>query len=154
MKVSEVMCRQVTTVSPNTPVRNLWKLIFTNKINAVPVIDSKKIIVGIVAKDDLLTLLYPNYEEFIADFTSGSDFEEMERKVRNIGNKIAKDIMKKNVICVHEHIPLMRALSRMIVHHIDQLPVLSQTNKLVGIITKGDIFKALFRKRLAVVYRK
>ena len=35
---------------------------------------------------------------------------------------------------------VMRALSRMIVRHVDQLPVLNDEDEVVGVITKGDIF--------------
>jgi CBS-domain-containing membrane protein len=122
-------------------------------VNAVPVIDARGNIAGIVAKDDLLSLLYPNYDEYVSDFTSVSDLEEMERKVKNIGTTPVRDIMKKRVVYAHAGIPIMRALSRMIVQHVDQLPVLSDDNRIIGIISKGDIFKALFKHRLASVFK-
>ena len=148
MIVKHAMSRHIALVNPTTPVKEIWKLIFSKKINAVPVVDARNRLQGIIAKDDLLTLLYPNYEEYISDFTSASDFEEMEKKVRNIGQKTAGDIMKRRVIFTWEETPLMRALSRMIVRHVDQLPVLSQDYKVVGMITKGDIFYALFKKKI------
>jgi CBS domain-containing protein len=78
----------------------------------------------------------------------------MEKKVRNIGQKTAGDIMKRRVIFTWEETPLMRALSRMIVRHVDQLPVLSQDYKVVGMITKSDIFDELFKHRLSATFRK
>jgi CBS domain-containing protein len=154
MIVKNAMSRHVTLVYPSTSIREIWKLIFSKKINAVPVVDARNRLQGIIAKDDLLTILYPNYEEYITDFTSASDFDEMEKKIRNIGQKTASDVMKRRVIYTWEETPLMRALSRMIVRHVDQLPVLSEGNKVVGMITKGDIFGALFKHRLSVSFRK
>ena len=38
----------------------------------------------------------------------------------------------------------MRALARIIAHGIDQLPVVNDNAVVVGIVTKGGIFKALY----------
>jgi CBS domain-containing protein len=36
----------------------------------------------------------------------------------------------------------------MIVRRLNQLPVLSVKNEVIGVVTKGDIFYAIFRKQL------
>jgi CBS domain-containing protein len=43
----------------------------------------------------------------------------------------------------------MRALSRMIVRNLAQLPVLDEKDRVVGVVTKGDIFYALFKQHFA-----
>jgi CBS domain-containing protein len=150
MHVSEVLHKNKTliTVKPTTVIKDLWKIIFSNHINSVVVVDNNKKLIGIVAKDDLLSMLYPKYNEFIADFESSADFEAMEREVINIGRIPVSDIMCKKVVYTRHDTLLMRALSRMIVHHVDQLPVLSENDQVIGILTKGDIFYALFKNKI------
>ena len=150
MKVHEIMSQGVVTVAAEATFKDLWKLIFRRHINAIPVVDKKKHLLGLVTKDDLLKSLYPNYQEYLEELTTVSDFEAMEEKVRDVAGKKAKDIMCKRVIYTREDAPIMRALSRMIVRRVNQLPVLSDRNGDVvsGMVTKGDIFKALFRKQL------
>ncbi len=149
MKVADVMSRRPTTVDADRMLRELWKLIFQKHINSLPVVDKKEKLVGIITKDDILHLFYPDYEDLVEDFFSVTDFEDMENKIDDLGSKKARDIMKKRVIYTRETTPIMRALSRMIVRNVNQLPVLSDDDRVVGMLTKGDVFYALFRSRVA-----
>ncbi len=147
MKVGEVMSKHVVTAKETATVRDLWKLLFAKHINAIPVVDAKKKIAGIVTKEDLLKALYPDYQEYFVDVTGISDFELMEEKVRDMGDtKIAK-IMCKRVIYTRDETPVMRALSRMIVRSLNQLPVITEDDEVIGMVTKGDIFYALFKNQ-------
>lgn len=148
MKVADVMSSSVFTVLPNTTVRELWKLLFVKHVNAVPVVDKEKTLVGIITKEDLLKSLYPDYQEYFINATGVGDFEIMEDKVRDMGNKKAAEIMCSKVIYTRADTPIMRVLSRMIVRSVDQLPVLSDNDNVIGMVTKGDIFIALFKKTL------
>ena len=149
MKVADVMSRRLTTVDADRTLRELWRIIFHKHVNAIPVIDKKGKLLGIITKDDILHLFYPDYEDLVEDFFAVSDFEEMENRIDELGSKRARDIMKKRVIFTREDCPIMRALSRMIVRNVNQLPVLSVDDVVAGMLTKGDIFYALFRSRLS-----
>lgn len=148
MNVSSVMSRRVTKAREHTTFRQLWRLIVRKKVNAVPVVDRANKLVGLVTKDDLLKSLYPDYREYLNEFSSTNDYEALERKIRDRMGLKAKDIMCTRVIFTFEDTPIMRALSRMIVRRVNQLPVLSDGGIVVGIVTKGDIFNALFQKHL------
>lgn len=149
MKVVDVMSRRTTTVDADRPLRELWRIIFKKRVNAIPVVDTKGKLLGIITKDDILHLFYPDYEDLVEDFFSVSDFEVMENKIDELGSKHARDIMNKRVIFTREDCPIMRALSRMFVRNFNQLPVVSDDDRLVGMVTKGDIFYALFRTRIS-----
>jgi CBS domain-containing protein len=147
MKVRDVMKTSVITVASSMLLRDLWKLIIKKRINSVLVVDKKGNLEGIVVREDLLAMIFPKYDEFISDFESAADFNEMESHVRTIGNKKASDVMKTKLIFAHEDTELIRALSRMIVHHVEQLPVVTKNEKVIGIVSKNDIFSSLFRTR-------
>src|SRR3989344_5496544 len=148
MKVGDVMSRRVITVGPEEKLRELWKIIFKARINAVTVTDKQKKLLGIISREDVLKLLYPDYEDLVEDFFSITDFEEMEKRIDALGSKKARDIMHRRVIFTREDSPNMRALSRMIVRRLNQLPVLDSNDRVVGMVTKGDIFYALVKSRL------
>lgn len=150
MKVSDIMSLSVVTVGPKAPLRDLWKAIFKKHIHALPVVDTKKKLLGIVSEEDLLKPLYPNYQEYIEDFIGADDFEDMEEKIYDVAKLTAQKVMSKKVIFTREETPVMRALSRMIVRNVRQLPVLSKVDTVIGVITKGDIFDALFTRHLAM----
>lgn len=150
MKVRDAMTTAAVTASSSMLLRDLWKLIIKKKVNSVLIVDSNTVLKGIIVREDLLSMIFPEYDEFIADFGSAADFKEMEDHVRLIGNKKTSEVMKTRIIFVHEDTELMRALSRMIVRHVDQLPVVSRNNTVLGIVTKSDIFSKLFRNRSKV----
>jgi len=148
MNVASVMSRHLTTTPPTTKVRELWRLLFVKHINSIPVVDRDHLLLGIITKEDLLKGLYPDYQEYFVDATGVADFEIMENKVKEMGNKKASDIMNTRVIYTREGTPMMRALSRMIVRSLNQLPVLSENDEVIGMVTKSDIFYALFKKSI------
>lgn len=148
MKVRDVMSKHVQSVGPTTPLRDLWKAIFKKHIHALPVVDREKKMIGIVVEEDLLTPLYPGYEGVIEDFVGASDFEQMEEKIHDLVKLKASDVMNKRIIFTRDDSPVLRALSRMLVHKVHQLPVVTEENVLIGIVTKGDIFDSLFKKHL------
>lgn len=154
MKVGDVMSQTPTTTSPGVKLRDLWQLIFKKNVNALPVVDPRNRLIGIVTKDDLLQKIYPEYGEFITDFESARDLDALEDKLRNITKSTARDIMCRRVIFTRLETPALRALSRMITRHVNQLPVLSSEEKVIGMVTKGDIFRALFEKNLKKVLKK
>lgn len=147
MLVHDVMSKNVLTAKETSTVRDLWKLLFAKHVNAIPVVDVKKKIVGIVTKEDLLKALYPDYQEYFVDVTGIADFELMEEKVRDMGDTKVSKVMCKRVIYTRDQTPVMRALSRMIVRSLNQLPVLSENDEVIGMVTKGDIFYALFKNQ-------
>jgi len=136
----------MVSVTPVATFKQVWRTIFRNKINAIPVIDTKKKLVGIITREELLERLYPSEQDLFSIDRVFPDFEEMEKKVAEFSALKAGNIMRKHVIFTHPGTPLMRALSRMIVRRINQMPVVSEDEILVGMITKGDIFYSLFKK--------
>lgn len=147
MKVKNAMSNKVDSVSPKTKVKELSKLIFLHHINGVPVLKGKKVI-GFITERDILHQFYPSMQEYMEDTVNEANFEKMEKKINRIFEMTADKIMSKHVISVHPDLPILEAQSLMFVHKIGRLPVVDDKSNIVGIISKGDIFKYLVGKRL------
>ncbi len=147
MKVAEVMSKHVDFVSENTKVEKLSLLIFGRGINGVPVCRNRKV-VGFVTERDILSKFYPSIQEYVEDPFHSSDFEGMEKKVHEIFEMSADQIMSKNPTTVTPETPLLRAQSLMFIEKVGRLPVVDDKGNLVGIIAKGDIFRALIGDKL------
>lgn len=147
MKVSDVMQKQVDFVTPETTVKDVARLIFGRNINGVPVCKGKKI-VGFITERDILRKFYPSMQEYVEDPVHTADFEGMEKNVSEILNLPAKEIMNEKVITVEVESPLMRAQSFMLVYRVGKLPVVDKNGNLVGIVTQGDIFRAVVGQQL------
>jgi CBS domain-containing protein len=155
MKVKHVMSRDIIFVSSRASFARLWEIIFKKDIHGLPVCEKGQLI-GIIAEEDLLGKLYPSYEDYITDFTNARKFEDMEGKLGRLTKLTAKDIMNRKIFLTYPDRPIMRALSKMILRKVRQLPVVEpgSGNKLVGMVTKGDIFDALFNSYLKIPGRK
>ena len=75
------------------------------------------------------------------------DFEEMEKKYADTLELVADDIMTKSVSSVTSDMPIMKAASLMCVRNIRRIPVVDN-GKLVGIISIGDVHKAIYQNTL------
>ena len=136
------------TVTSNTEFEKIWKLIFEKRISGIPVVDKKNILLGIIAEEDLITKLYPSYEQYFFDRQYSRNFEEMEKNIIKASKLVAKDIMNKKVYTTKEDAPIMKAASSMLIYKVNCLPVVkvkNEKNMLIGIICKGDIFSQLFK---------
>jgi CBS domain-containing protein len=108
------MTRQVVSVSPVTPVRQLARILTKNHISGVPVVDNRGKVVGIVSERDLI--------------------DGQGRRV--------KSIMNRNVIGVAEDASVQEIASLMATRHQKTLPVLRGT-RLAGIVSRADVIRAI-----------
>lgn len=145
MIVKLFMSTNVVAAEPSTPLPQIWKKFTTVRIHGLPVIDKDKKLLGIIAEEDILAKLFPDESELTELPLERED--EIEEKVAKLKKLTAQEIMSKKVYFTREDTNVMRALSRMIVRKVRMLPVLDDDDKIVGMISKGDIFRAVFKKR-------
>lgn len=147
MKVLDIMQRQIVTVAPTAPIQDVGKIIFGLQIAGVPVVKGKKLL-GLITQSDILHKLYPSYQEFMEDYVHAKDFEAMEEITEKILNLTAKDIMNKNVTTVPPDVPIMRVQSLMLTRGFGRVPVVDKKGNLLGIVSQGDIFRAVIGQKL------
>lgn len=147
MKVSDVMQKHVDFVDIDATILDVARLIFGRGINGVPVCQDKKV-VGFVTERDILAKFYPSVQEYMEDSVSSSNFEKMEEKTDDIFNLLASEIMSRNPAVITSDTPLLKAQSLMMVSEIGRLPVVDDKENLIGIVSKGDIFKAIVGKKM------
>ena len=62
MNAKDVMTTEVVTVSPETTVQDVAKILSEKGISGAPVVDANQRLVGIVSEGDLLHRAVANYE--------------------------------------------------------------------------------------------
>lgn len=53
----------------------------------------------------------------------------------------AKDIMTKDVICIHKDTPIFQAIDLMVMNNITGIPVIEDDMSLVGILSEQDVLR-------------
>ena len=111
--------------------------------DALPVIDDRGSMVGILSVGGLLSSLLPRYMSLgpVGDFSWEGMAEDL--AVRARGRRVS-DVMATPVVIVHADAPLMTGLEHMIVNGVSQLPVVDDDGgRVVGMLYERDIFAAL-----------
>jgi len=137
------------SVTPTMSVREAAIQMCFNKISGMPVIDGSGDIVGIISEKDILHKMYPGVHEFMQDGVFS--FEDLETEYRDIINLRVEDIMTPRVFTVNPDFPVLRAASIMFLNKIRRIPV-AENGKLAGIISIGDVHKALFKQNFDEQY--
>ena len=150
MRVKEIMTSEIKTASANSSVREIAVLMCFNKISGVPVIDEGNNIIGVISEKDVLHAMYPGVDDVMQN--GSYDFEALEAEYRDILSNTVGEHMSKTVFTVHPEDPLLKAASIMFLHKIRRIPVADQ-GKLVGIISLGDVHKAIFQENLDGITR-
>jgi len=130
MLVGERMTRNPITVNQDVGIDEALKTMRDEKVRRLPVLNRRGVLVGIVSEKDLL-------QASPSPATSLS-IHEMHYLLSQM--KVA-EVMTKKVITVTEYTPLEEAARIMVDNKIGGLPVM-RDDKLVGIITETDMFKA------------
>ena len=121
MIVRNHMSTPPITVSPETDFKVAMGLMQRHRIRRLPVVDGNGFLAGIVAERDLLGAA-DRYLQSVAD----------------VG-----EVMTRRVVTVERGTPVVEAASLMIGLKIGGLPVVDESNKVLGIITETDLMKAL-----------
>ena len=130
MKVSEIMNREVLSVSPQDRVCDVIDLFLEKNITGAPVTEQGKVI-GVISRKDILPLIT----------TFDLDCSSLEQIRRTCSNYVV-DHMKNDVITVQPVEGVEKCALIMTDNSINRLPVI-ENGILVGIVTRGDILKAL-----------
>ncbi|MBF0143390.1 MAG: CBS domain-containing protein [Magnetococcales bacterium] len=149
MLVRDVMVRTVRTVKPDEPLRSVAAVICTNKISGMPVVDDEDRLIGIISEKDILNALLPSFHDFLEDPIRARDFQSMEEAYTGLLTKTVADLMTRRAVYVTPDDPVMKAASQMSLQKFRRVPVV-EGGKLVGIISLGDIHKAIFKREFGL----
>ena len=123
LKTKDIMNKKVICVKKDTPVVEAIRLMSTNNITGVPVVEDDMTLVGILSEQDVLRLFHTHKDE----------------KGRTVNN-----FMTQPAIHFDEEEPLLDACYRLRDNPIRRVPVTSN-DKVVGVISRSDILKYILQ---------
>lgn len=142
MKVVDVMTTEVVTVDPEASVHDVARLLLDNAVSAVPVMDARGHVLGMVGEGDLLRRHETGTERrrpwwlraLVNDITLAEEY------AKSHGAK-ARDVMSCPAIAISPAATLAEAATLMETHRVKRLPVM-EGGKLVGILSRADLLRA------------
>ncbi|OWJ55651.1 CBS domain-containing protein [Pyrodictium delaneyi] len=127
-RVDEYMSTPVVVVRPDDSLARARRLMIRYRIGRLVVIDDQERPIGIITKADFVRL------------ASG----QLTR--RPLDAIIVKEVMTENPVVIRSDRSLREAARLMLQHKVGGLPVVDESGKLVGMITKTDVVRAYAEK--------
>jgi CBS-domain-containing membrane protein len=141
-KVKDVMTAEVAYVSKDTPYKELVQLLATQRVSAVPVVDDRRHVVGIVSEADLLLKQQEPANHFQRFLLEGKQRRLERAKAKGA---TAAELMTRPVITVSPDTGVAEAARLLRKHLVKRLPVVDPLGRLVGIISRADVLKLFLR---------
>jgi CBS-domain-containing membrane protein len=141
MSVKDVMNRFVIAVQPNASFTDVVTAMCRFHVEAVPVVDSDRRVVGLISDEDLLL---KEIDRRHGDLIFEGPARRVER--RKASGRTAAELMTSPAITVTEDTELRRAALLMYKNRVKQLPVVDcRTGKISGLVRQADLIKAFCR---------
>ena len=154
MQVREVMTGSVETLLPTDTVRIAAKRLAARGVGGMPVVDAAGALQGVLTEFDILEamktqhkrlkMLMPPEISFGISFVEILEDREATKAFDEIGDRPVGDVMSKDVAWVAADATVERAIQLMVNRKVHRLPVVDR-DKVVGVVTRGDILRGFFR---------
>jgi CBS domain-containing protein/anti-sigma regulatory factor (Ser/Thr protein kinase) len=129
LKVEQAMTRDVITVSPDITMAEFGEVLRANRISGTPVVEGEEM-VGVVSTEDLVKALRAGETDILV-----------------------RERMTPNPEVLYADEPLVHAVGKFSGLQFGRFPVINRGGDLVGIITPGDLARAMLRQ-LEIDYRE
>ena len=144
----DIMTKKVITAARDTSIGELSRTLIQNNISGVPVVDSGGILIGMVTDGDIITEdlepIFPIYfDPLIISYAYMDNFEKFEKSMKEYLATPIEEIMVKRVKTVKQDTPVSEIARIMVKYRINRIPVIDESNKVIGIIARADILKSM-----------
>jgi CBS domain-containing protein len=140
--VADVMTVGAVSVEQDAPFKEVVDVLEAHGVNAVPVVDSCRRVIGVVSSADLVPKI-----EFAGEDQDLHLFEA--RRIRQARSKAgataAGELMTAPVLTVLGQTSVVQAAKIMETAQLKRLPVVDDLGRLVGMVTRHDLLKVFLR---------
>lgn len=154
-RAEDYMRREVVSFGPHDSIFDVAEIMSKNNISGAPVVDGRKV-VGMISVSDIVKFMevklpesnflsYGSHPESMSMMVAGFVKEGVDfaMELKRLSKSMVKDFMSKDVTSILPGATIIEVAEQLDKHKIDRLPVIDEDGKLVGIISKTDLLRAL-----------
>jgi CBS domain-containing protein len=145
--VADVMSRDPITVKPQTPIKEAIKILAEQSISGLPVVDDAGKVVGVISETDLLWqetgVEPPLYIVFLDSVIYLENPARYDQELHKALGQTVGEVMSTHPVTVKSDQPLRKAAKLMQEKSVRRLAVTDDNDQLIGILTTGDIVRAM-----------
>ena len=147
--VREVMTPDPVTVSADTGVEDLVRLLGEHDLPGVPVVNAAGHVIGMVTESDLVMtdddgedLHIPHYIELMGGLIPLEPLRKFEERLKKAAAATVEDMMTAPAVVVEADDPIRKAARMIAESGHNRLPV-EEDGHLVGIVTRADVLRVI-----------
>jgi CBS domain-containing protein len=143
MRVEDVMTTEVWKVRPDTLLKEAAEILTKQRISGLPVVDGEDNVIGVLSEGDILfkEIGRPRKESLFDRWLALPSAGLNEKlAARTVG-----EAMTTPAVTIGPTRPLAVAANSMIDEGVKRLPVVDDTGRLIGIVTRADLVRAFVR---------
>jgi CBS-domain-containing membrane protein len=152
LRMRDCMKRRVITVTAETTFQEAACLVVDRHIGTLPVVDAEGKLTGVVRLHDLVGVFMPSFVALLDNIDFVRDFgalEQAEAKATVEVEALTMGELAGPPVSVREDSGLMHALATILKSQIQDLPIVDNTGRLVGIASRVDIAVAFLAAWMA-----
>ena len=136
------MTREVVTVAPETPLKEVARRLVANGISGMPVCSTEGEVVGVVSEADILR----KEEGYSTDLPRAVAWlvRRLDGELEKVGARTAAEAMTSPALTVRPTQQSAEVARIMVEHRVNRVPVVAG-GKLVGIVSRADLVRAFTR---------
>jgi CBS domain-containing protein len=146
LTTADIMTKNVKSARLNDSVAEVARVLSDNEISAVPVCDDKGAVVGMLSEGDLLRPVGKasavKRAWWLNLLAEGTDLAPSFLECIRVENRRAHELMISPAITTTPQASIPEVADLLVNHHIKRLPVI-EDGKLVGIVSRADLVRAL-----------
>jgi CBS domain-containing protein len=150
LKASDIMTKEVITVSPDTEITKAAKILLERRINGLPVVDAFGRLVGILCQSDLVVqqkkFPIPSVFTLLESLIPLTSMKRIDKEVEKIAALTVKQAMTTEPVTVGPDTDIDEVARLMVDKKYHTLPVV-EGDKVVGIVGKEDVLKTLLTEQ-------
>lgn len=146
MIVKNSMVPDPLEITEDTGIWEMVDRLLENGQGALPVIDARRKLIGIVSIHDILARVVPNYVHMDTKLMEVMHEGYFEERMSARGGLTARDLMNRTMDTVRPEEPVIRAVAIFVEQRRKALPVVDRDGHFVGLITRTSVLKRLREK--------
>lgn len=146
--VTTVMTSDVVSFTTDETVEVAMRRLMDRGVDAGPVVDADGRVVGILSTGDLVVeearLHFPTVVNFLGvNVTLPFDKKSLDDSVAKALGATVGEVMTSDPVCIDTFATVEDAATLLHDHNVSRLPVVDRDHRLVGIMARGDIVRAI-----------
>jgi CBS domain-containing protein len=142
-RVQDIMTPDPKKVNPETTLDEVARLLLSSTFTGVPVVDQGERPVGVISQGDLI---YKAGMPMRLGLLAESDRQKVSLVLEQLAPKKAKEVMNRPAVTIEQDKLVTDAVNLMLKKQVKRLPVTDADGKLVGILSRLDVFHTILRE--------